>query len=221
MVLRMDSGKFSGRPIGGDTTQTRTRILDAATDVFGDHGYHESAVDEIARRSDTSKGTIYFHFANKQNLFVALTDHLVDRLLAEVQEHLDRDPDPVQRVKAAVGTTLGIFARHRSLARILLVDVAGLGRGFDRRLLDIHARIAGMIAAQLMALVDDGAIAPLDTELTAYAWLGAINEVVVRWLYTGEPDPLEAAVPTLTHLLLQSIGLPDAAPTPMGASHEV
>lgn len=204
----MDNLKFSGRPIGGDTTQTRSRILDAATEVFGDHGYHESAVDEIAKKSDTSKGTIYFHFANKQNLFVALSDHLVDQLLDEVQERINQQPDPVARVTTALGTTLRVFSRHRQLAKILLVDMAGLGRGFDRRLLDIHARIAGMIAVQLAALVDDGAIAPLDTELTAYAWLGAINEVVVRWLYTGRPDPLERAVAPLTHLLLQSIGLP-------------
>jgi AcrR family transcriptional regulator len=203
----MDSGKFSGRPIGGDATQTRTRILDAATEVFADRGYHDSAVEDIARRSDTSKGTIYFHFTNKQTLFLSLADHLVNQLLDEVEERINEQPVGVARVKAAVETTLGIFSRHRLLAKILLVDVAGLGRMGDQRLLQIHARIAASIARQLDALQAAGTIAPLDTDLAATVWLGAINEVVVRWLYTGQPDPLERAIPALTRLLLQSIGL--------------
>ena len=206
-----DGGKFSGRPIGGDTLHTRARILDAAETVFAEHGYHESVVDDIARLSDTSKGTIYFHFANKQSLFAALSDHLLARLLNEVEERITREPDPVERVRAAVATTLRIFARHRRVARILLVDVGGVGRAVDDRLLTIHARIAASIRAQLAALPPDVVGADLDPDLTAYVWLGAINEVVVRWLYTGTPDPLDQAIPALTDLLLRSIGLPAAA----------
>jgi hypothetical protein len=128
-------------------------------------------------------------------------------LLDEVEERINAQPVGVARVKAAVETTLGIFSRHRLLAKILLVDVAGLGRLGDQRLLHIHARIAASIARQLEALQVAGTIAPLDTDLTATVWLGAINEIVVRWIYTGQPDPLEDAIPALTRLLLQSIGL--------------
>jgi AcrR family transcriptional regulator len=204
----MDSGKFSGRPVGGDSSQTRTRILEAAADVFAERGYQDGAVDEIARLSDTSKGTIYFHFANKQTLFLRLTEHLVDQLLAEVEERIAAEPDAVARVRAAVTTTLGIFARHRRLAKILLVDVAGLGRQFDRHVLAIHERIAAMIARQLRELQAARLLAPLDPDLTAVIWLGAINELVVRWLYTGRPDPLDRIAPALTDLLLRSVGLP-------------
>ena len=216
----MSNEKFSGRPVGGDSTQTRGRILEAAADVFADRGYHDSAVDEIARQSDTSKGTIYFHFNNKQTLFLALTDYLVAQLLAEVEGRIEAETDPVARVRAAVATTLHSFARHRHLAKILLIDVAGLGRQGDRRLLGVHERIAASIATQLQALQTARIIAPLDTALAATIWLGAINEVVVRWLYTGQPADLEAAVPTLTTMLLQSIGLPADAGTPATLAHE-
>jgi hypothetical protein len=38
-------------------------------------------------------------------------------------------------------------------------------------------------------------------------WLGAVNEVVIQWLHTGEPDLLTRAVPALTPMLLRSIGV--------------
>jgi hypothetical protein len=38
------------------------------------------------------------------------------------------------------------------------------------------------------------------------AWLGAVNEVVIQWLHSGEPDLLRDAVPTLALMLLKSIG---------------
>ena len=41
---------------------------------------------------------------------------------------------------------------------------------------------------------------------TARAWIGAINEVVVRWLYADPPERLEDSLPALTSLLLLSVG---------------
>ena len=40
----------------------------------------------------------------------------------------------------------------------------------------------------------------------ACAWVGALNEVVLRWVYTSQPDP-EQSLPALRRLLLQSIGI--------------
>src|SRR5450756_1579904 len=42
-------------------SSTRRRILDAAVGIFAEKGYHDTAVDDIARASKTSKGAIYFH----------------------------------------------------------------------------------------------------------------------------------------------------------------
>ena len=54
----------------------RQRVLDAALEIFTEHGYGDTAIDEIARASDTSKGGLYFHFPSKQALFLALLDDI-------------------------------------------------------------------------------------------------------------------------------------------------
>ena len=71
--------------------QRHERILDAATRVFATKGYHGTLVDEIASEAETSKGGVYFHFPNKQAIFLAL----FDRLSTMLREHTIR-PDQVR-----------------------------------------------------------------------------------------------------------------------------
>ncbi|MBF8266689.1 MAG: TetR family transcriptional regulator [Dehalococcoidia bacterium] len=184
---------------------TRQRILDAAAEVFSEKGYHGAAVDDIVRASQTSKGSFYFHFPSKQEIFFALVDRLTAALALSAREAIGREHGALAKVNAALETVLYTFSRHRQLAKILLVGGVGLGKAFDERLLTIHARFASLIKGHLDEAVAEGSIPPLDTEVTAYAWLGAVNEVIVRWLYTGQPEPLEAAMDTLRRLLLHSI----------------
>ena len=59
------------------TTQTRRRIIDAATGVFLRDGYLGAKTDEIAAAAGASKQTIYKHFGRKENLFEQI---VLDRL---------------------------------------------------------------------------------------------------------------------------------------------
>ena len=184
---------------------TRQRILDAATEVFSEKGYHGAAVDDIVRASSTSKGSFYFHFPSKQEIFFSLVDRFIASLSRSAEDAIVGESGAVAKVNAALETVFHTFSRHRSLAKILLVGGVGLGKAFDERLLAIHARFAALIKSHLDEAVSDGSIPPINTEITAYAWLGAVNEVVVRWLYTEQREDLDDALDALKGLLLHSI----------------
>ena len=187
-------------------SSTRRRILDAAIGVFAEKGYHDTAVDDIARASETSKGGIYFHFPNKQGIFLALVEYLAGQLVERMESAIESEKGGIAKVEAALRSVLETFAAHRSLARILLVEVVGLGHGFDPKLLAIRVSLTQSIKRHLDRAVADGAIPPQDTETAARVWLGAINEVVVRWLYADPSERLEDSLPALSGLLLRSVG---------------
>ena len=195
------------RAMPRDKDATRQRILDAAEEVFAEKGYHRAVVDDIIHVARTSKGGFYFHFPSKQGVFLALMDALAPRLMAAVDRAIEQEATAAGKVDAALRTVLEQFARHRRLSKILLVEAMGLGHGFDEKIVEIRGQFAGMIRRYLDLAVAEGVIAPLDTDIAAYAWFGAINEVVIRWLVTPDPAPLESAFPTLRALLLRSIGM--------------
>lgn len=55
--------------------QTRADLLASAREVFAESGFAGASLDEIARRAGFTKGALYGHFDNKDDLFLALLDH--------------------------------------------------------------------------------------------------------------------------------------------------
>ncbi|MBX3059761.1 MAG: TetR/AcrR family transcriptional regulator [Anaerolineae bacterium] len=188
-----------------DPEATKSRILDAALDVFANKGYHDARLDEIIAESHTSKGAIYFHFPNKERLFLALVDQFADLLERRVTEAIHQEEAGMARVRVALETCLDTFGRYRRPAKLLLVQAVGLGAAFENKRNEINDRFARLIETQLQEAIAVGDIAPVDTEVVAYAWMGAMVGVIIRWVYTGEPEP-PRILQTLLPVLLRSVG---------------
>lgn len=188
-----------------DPEATKSRILDAALDVFANKGYHDARLDEIIAESHTSKGAIYFHFPNKERLFLALVDQFADLLERRVTEAIHQEEAGMARVRVALETCLDTFGRYRRPAKLLLVQAVGLGAAFENKRNEINDRFARLIETQLQEAIAVGDIASVDTEVVAYAWMGAMYGVIIRWVYTGEPEP-PRILRTLLPVLLRSVG---------------
>lgn len=191
--------------ISGDPQSTRERILDSALNIFSRKGYHDTRLDEIVDDSHTSKGAIYFHFPNKERLFMALVDQFADLLERRVVEAIQQEEKGIGRVQVALETCLVTFGRYRRPAKILLVQAAGLGTTFENKRNEINDRFSYLIENYLNESIEVGDIAPVDAEIVSIAWMGAIYNVVIRWVYTGEPEP-DHIMETLLPILLKSVG---------------
>jgi len=91
-------------------------ILKAAEEVLIEKGYHEMSMDEIAARVGISKGTVYLHFASKEDLVFAL----FERDMQKFQELIEARIDPASTAKGRMETILhlmfeGLFSRRISL----------------------------------------------------------------------------------------------------------
>jgi AcrR family transcriptional regulator len=74
------------------TDATQQRILDAATEVFGAHGFTAATMADVVTRSGASIGSIYHHFGGKKELYLAIFERLaadVDRRIDEAAQKAD------------------------------------------------------------------------------------------------------------------------------------
>lgn len=188
-----------------DKKSTRERILDSALNIFSNKGYYDTRLDEIAEDADSSKGSIYFHFPNKERLFIALVDQFAEKLEQNVTEAIEEHPQGVGRVKVALEEVLHTFGKYRRPAKILLVQAVGLGTVFEKKRMETTDRFANLIKTYLEEAIEVGDIDPIDTDVVAHAWMGAIYNVVIQWVYTGDPDP-QRIMDTLLPMLLKSVG---------------
>ena len=57
----------------------RNTLLEAATQLFGSYGYHAATVPMIVAEAGSSVGSFYAHFRNKEDIFAAVLEALVDQ----------------------------------------------------------------------------------------------------------------------------------------------
>ena len=190
-----------------NSEKTRHRILDAAEDVFSQMGYHDAPVEEIGRVTSLSKGGIYFHFPSKEDLFFAVLARLAGRLESRINRAIANSPTHLAGAKAAIEAVVHALAGKRKLARLLLIQGYSMGNSFQQTRARIFNRFAGMIERQLSLAVESGELPPIDCKVAARIWLGAINELLIHWLYSEGPSP-EETLPTLRMMFVNSLTPP-------------
>jgi AcrR family transcriptional regulator len=72
------------------------QILDAALEVFAEHGLAAARLDDIAKLAGLSKGTIYLYFPNKEELFREVIRTTVVAYIARAEAFTESEPDPLQ-----------------------------------------------------------------------------------------------------------------------------
>jgi len=105
-----------------EAEETRQRIIAAAGQVFYDKGVFETTLEDIARTAGVTRGAIYWHFANKTELLLAL--HAAVPLPQEtmVAEQLRADPpDPLALMRQASVDWLSAISRDERRQRIYTI----------------------------------------------------------------------------------------------------
>ncbi len=118
----------------------RAQILDAATACFADKGYHGTSVDDIASRSNLSKGAIYHHFESKHDIFLALFEEWSAHLLTRWQS-IGEKSGPLEALDQDAREVLGLVEGLVPLSRASLEFCSYAARDDELR-----QRMAGVYA---------------------------------------------------------------------------
>ncbi len=107
---------------------TMRKLLDAGREAFDERGFHAVRVDDVVKAARTSHGTFYLYFANKEDLFKALTRDALHDMEVITGEFPRVTPDDAGR--AALGQWVqrffDVYATHATVIRILSqADVIG------------------------------------------------------------------------------------------------
>jgi AcrR family transcriptional regulator len=105
-------------------TRRREEILDAATELFAEHGFSDADTQALAERLGVGKGTLYRHFPSKKDLFLAAVDRVMRRCRDRMDEVTAAVADPLDRIEAGVRTYLAFYAEHPKFVELLIQERA-------------------------------------------------------------------------------------------------
>ncbi len=182
-------------------------ILEAATRVFTEKGYHGATMRAIARAASVATGTLYLYFPSKEAVFVALVDELREVVLNAILEARQEHQGTIEKLEASIKATVQVFANHRDLARIVLVQAAGASPEFEGRLNELHDAFSGFVGLEIQEAMEAGLIDQIDVMVAARAWVGTFYEIIMAWLRNPQEDLLQA-IPALVKYNMRAIGTP-------------
>ena len=202
-------------PPRGDAESRRAAILDAAQRMFGQYGYRRTSMDDIAREAEIGKGTIYLSFASKEEVFQALSQRLVERMLDGAKAAARRRGSTADKLTAMHAAWFGTYAetvrqsphaaelldakqrlsadlvahaasRYKRLVRDVLADAAAAGE------LDLEpAGLTADTAAELLIASARGLESSAASPAAYRRYLDALVRVMIAGLSSGLPaDPV-------------------------------
>jgi AcrR family transcriptional regulator len=168
--------------MGVVVSATRERLLTAARELIEDGGYGAASVVAIAERAGLAAGTLYRHFASKEDLFVEVfrsvcsREERAMRLAAETSPAVDA-ADAAERLEIVLATFARRALRNPRLAWALIAEP--VDPRVDAERLAYRARYAELIAAGLQDGIDAGELPAQNVDLTAAALVGGCGEALV------------------------------------------
>jgi AcrR family transcriptional regulator len=100
-------------------SQTRQRLLDAATLEFARSGYEGANINTISTAAGYAKGTIYNYFPSKRALLLALVDFIAGFHHEFIAERVLTETDPVRRLERLYQAGFDFVSQHPSRARVM------------------------------------------------------------------------------------------------------
>jgi AcrR family transcriptional regulator len=160
--------------------RTRERLLAAARELIEEGGYAAASVSAMTERAGVAAGTLYRHFASKEELFVELFRQVCageERAMGLAAAAMPDSASAAERLQEVLTTFARRALRNRRLAWALIAEP--VDPRVDAERLAYRARYAELIAAGLAAGIVAGELPPQDVKLTAAALVGGCAEALV------------------------------------------
>ncbi|MBO8163935.1 MAG: TetR/AcrR family transcriptional regulator [Brevibacillus sp.] len=179
----------------------KEQISQGALRAFAQYGYSETTMDSIADVAQVAKGTLYYHFKTKEELFYHVNRKGVELLIDSVTNAMQDASRPVhERMLGVLDEHLRFFSEHQEFCLLLLSYTSGdLQR--DQMVRTLLADYFATVEKFLAELKRQGVINPaLEVQTLASALFGMVGFTVLRKMFRGEPLYTEETRATLISL---------------------
>jgi len=194
-------------------TDTRSRMLHAAAELFRQRGYHATTFAEVVRESGAPRGSTYFHFpGGKQQLAHEAITRAGDELQELVDDAARHADDPASLVRALAQTLAGRLERsgYQSGCPIatMVLELAPHHEQFSADFDSVFARWRAALAGRFQPL----GIAPGRAAALADLTISALEGALVLSRAARSTQPFTTTVEALTSAIDHDAAPPPAAP---------
>jgi len=179
-----------GRTLSPRGVETRTKLLEAAEQVFAELGYHDASIVKITEAAGVGQGTFYLYFASKKDVFDELVRDLNRRVRHAMKEASSQGATRLEAELLGFGAYFRFTVEHPGLYGIIRQ-----AEFVSPEMLRYHyEKMAEGYVEGLTEAMARGETAQLEPEVTAWALMAAGEIIGMRWILWGDGKKLPERV---------------------------
>ncbi|HEX3732245.1 MAG TPA: TetR/AcrR family transcriptional regulator [Mycobacteriales bacterium] len=105
-------------------SDTVSRILDGALSALARQGLRKLSMSDVCDEAGIARGTLYRYFKSKDDVLEAIGHHVVANLTVALEQGIQENPKPADRVRVVADVLIGFWRLHPELARVGQVEPA-------------------------------------------------------------------------------------------------
>lgn len=190
---------------------TRRQILKAALRTFSDKGYSDTRLEDVAQEAGVTRGAIYWHFENKEDLYLQLTEELFEKYQRQVHLALAIEGSPLTRIRNLLKELFVMLEEDeefRATYTTSLFRTTMTSKMHDQlnRFVAFMSQLAQTLGNLILEGIEAGEIEPKTNPfVAAVALVSYINGVEVTWLGAPETFSVKRIAGDLADFLLRGI----------------
>lgn len=183
---------------------TKGAIFDAAMKIFSDCGYDGATMDDIAIDAGVAKGTLYYHFKSKEEIFKFVISEGMQRIEEEIEAATVKVHDPIDKLKVLCNVQLSLVYQRSNFFKVVMSQLWGQ----ELRQFELRTSIQKYIrniekfieAARVNGKIRDG-----ETSFMAYTFFGSLCSAAVYELVNTDKKSKDEAVENLVQCIFNGI----------------
>jgi AcrR family transcriptional regulator len=190
---------------------TRRKLYEAAVTLIAEQGFSATTVDEIAERAGVAKGTVYYNFASKNDLFEELLRDgvglLTESLRAAADRAAARGGTRVDALDEMIRAGLAFILRYPSFTQLYVAELWRTNRTWQDTLMIVRQEAVAVVEQVLGEAVQAGELSDeIDVPLTASALFGMVLVAALDWQAFQPERSLDEVHAALSRLLQGRVG---------------
>jgi len=186
--------------------KTKKLIFESAIKIFSESGYRGATMDDIAANAGLVKGTLYYHFKSKEEIFNFIVEEGLQILQNQVMEIQNMDIDPIKRLIKICRIQLTFLYGYTDFFKVVMSQLWGT-ENRQNELRQKIGRYINEIEVNIKAAMKNGQIKEGDTELIAFQFFGSLCSSAIYESIHNEKINLEDIIDNTIKFTLNGLGI--------------
>ncbi len=181
----------------GRGVDARRDLMDVAIDCFAHHGFQATSIDRIAKAAGVTKGALYYHFKDKEDLLFAAVKNRIGQFERRVVSDLSpiTNPPAALRQLARVCFDHATKSNHRRLIVTLMVEALDTHPRLAAEFRDMMQRFREFLRSIVRSGQEHGEFrAGIDAAVAAEVYAGAIMGAEIQYYQDPKGFDLSATI---------------------------